>query len=761
MHIRAELGTDRDACLVSTVEHELANSFQPEMAFVASTSVDDPLVPYHGTRTQIHLNGYCFRALPRAPYFEPPPPRARDDGDASAAATAAARQKRPGHRRTKSSMSFKQTGGMLSPSAVQPPLPTTDGGFPFQSRNFGSNGNGNGNGNRSSSPREDERDDDNDDDDADDPARGRAAMLSPSIGLDINPFDMFTSPPPPARSSGLPTTSPETNNAATAATPSSTNRPGVHVSLLVHVSPGFNLPQTTVNQLSVHLPLSIASINRFLSTYGFPAYIVRNAPEAGLHIMDERFDAVAATYRVVYRVTRNQAPPVRIRFHGSTFAKGRFTVDVHGGPEDWELEYDVEPDFQPEITRTTDRDPTLGDDDVMRKDRAAAAGSTISENQSEQSSSTHQLDGRPRPRPPNSRKTSLSVLASPLSQSDTVPLPSFSMISPSSATPTSPGGRNMSSPADPRREQEQKRGVDDGGTAGRRGSVDARSVSETTSRVPTAAPVSRDQAPQQTKQVTPLDPATLPGPLGGCTLVIPAPDELQYHAVTVTITKNPAAVSRPLDGMSVMSAALGRAARIAAQSNWTGTSGGHSGSGSNYHSAHLATATAAATTAPQTVEELLEQSQGSGRARVCLNRAKIVLEELHRAQREEHQRRVGNGDGDDGGVGGVNARADRLAKVVRHHHYHHHHHHPNSHSHSHANLISNPQSGVPVRPTTGLAIPVPMPMPMSLDESTSSSGPGPAATKDTAPFSAGARTGRTGSVSSGLGLEGIREQTAM
>lgn len=41
MHIRAELGTDRDACLVSTVELEA----DKQRAYVASTSVEDALVP--------------------------------------------------------------------------------------------------------------------------------------------------------------------------------------------------------------------------------------------------------------------------------------------------------------------------------------------------------------------------------------------------------------------------------------------------------------------------------------------------------------------------------------------------------------------------------------------------------------------------------------------------------------------------------------------------------------------------------------------
>lgn len=40
MHIRAELGADRDACLVSAIEHD-----EEGVCFVASTSVEDPLIP--------------------------------------------------------------------------------------------------------------------------------------------------------------------------------------------------------------------------------------------------------------------------------------------------------------------------------------------------------------------------------------------------------------------------------------------------------------------------------------------------------------------------------------------------------------------------------------------------------------------------------------------------------------------------------------------------------------------------------------------
>ena len=41
MHIRAELGADRDACLVSSIDLDA----ERKVCYVASTSVEDPLVP--------------------------------------------------------------------------------------------------------------------------------------------------------------------------------------------------------------------------------------------------------------------------------------------------------------------------------------------------------------------------------------------------------------------------------------------------------------------------------------------------------------------------------------------------------------------------------------------------------------------------------------------------------------------------------------------------------------------------------------------
>ena len=194
--------------------------------------------------------------------------------------------------------------------------------------------------------------------------------------------------------------------------------------------------------------------------------------------------------------------------------------------------------------------------------------------------------------------------------------------------------------------------------------------------------------PQKSTSLSPgLDLATLPGPLGGCTLVIPAPDALRYHPVTVTIQKNASAVSRPLDGTSAMSAALGRAARVASSSN---------GSGSH---ARLA----------DTVEELLEQSHGEGRAKACLAQAKNVLSEIRKAKEEEEQRRASE-------EAGVMEQANRLAHVVGHH-----------------------QKPLPSTEST------------SKDQDSSSITTKP-------PLANAPRAGRTGSVSAGLGLAGIREQ---
>lgn len=479
----------------------------------------------HGTRTTIHLNGYCLRALPRSPYFEAPPGKTSSNSEDAPPPT------RPGHRRTKSSMSFKNGGGgPLSPSYTAPPLPAiADSGFPFQPRTPGGAG-------------------------PFSPPSGAGAVLAPLAsprGADtedgdadsemMNPFD--TLPPQFATLPPKPKPAPMLDPIA----PSS--RPGLHVSLIVHVSPGFNLPQTTVNQLSLHLPLSIAAINRYLLVYGFSPYLERRPKDEGLDVMSETFDAMAAHYRVVFRRTKEGPWETRIRFYGSGFAKGRFDVEVEGGVEGWWLEYDVQPEGKPEVKRRYDGE------DAEKEDVATTSGDRLDPSRPEL---------RPRSK---SRKSSLSVLASPtLGGASLRPRTSF----------TSSLGESIRSGGDP-------------------------------------LPNPKLPRASASSSLEPLDPARLPGPLGGCTLFIPNSTSTLHHPISVTITKNSSTVARPLDRLKSMSSALGRAARA--------------GEGRSVQY--------------DTVEEMLERSSGDGQAEMWLSGAREVLGELGRARREEKEMEEG------------------------------------------------------------------------------------------------------------------------
>lgn len=103
------------------------------------------------------------------------------------------------------------------------------------------------------------------------------------------------------------------------------------------------------NALSLSIPLNIFSLNRYLLSHGFAPYLVRTRLKNGLEILEESFDASAALYRVVFRVSESQGE-TRIRFHGSTFARGMVDVEVLQG-KDWRLEYDVEPENLPQVVR--------------------------------------------------------------------------------------------------------------------------------------------------------------------------------------------------------------------------------------------------------------------------------------------------------------------------------------------------------------------------------------------------------------------------
>ncbi|BGP16833.1 hypothetical protein JCM10213v2_004838 [Rhodosporidiobolus nylandii] len=380
LSIRGTLGSDRDATVVSTTAAD-ERFGKGNVLYVASTSVEDPLLPKTGTRTQITLNGFALRSLPHAPDFEPPA--------APESATA----------------------------------PDFSGG---------------------NSP----------------PKHSSLAKLSPA-------------------------------------------------------GPGL---ATVVNQLSVHLPLAIAAIGRFLSTHGFAPHLLRSLGRA--KVREECYDPNAGRHRVVFAVQREQRSferegneeDIRVRFHGASFGRGRFDIEVHNvDPAGWRLKYDHPPrGSEQERVRVFQEDEELG---------GAGSGQWRS-------------------------KLSVSMRAS----------------------------------------------GDEG--QGRKGSGTS-----------LLSPVAADNSSH--------DPSLLPGPCGGCTLVLSPSATDPFLPVVITISRSTSdSTTLPLSKMRGMSVALAQAAQVALDDN---------------------------STLCDSVEQLLEcgREGGEERAEMCLKSARIVLRQLEEAKERE------------------------------------------------------------------------------------------------------------------------------
>ena len=111
-----------------------------------------------------------------------------------------------------------------------------------------------------------------------------------------------------------------------------------------------------MNQLSLSLPLGLSHINQYLHAHGFPPHIARCSRQPGLDVLSESYDVAGGLYNLVYRVAAPlAASATRIRFFGSAFSRGNFSVEVFRA-KGWTIEYDVEPDEPPEVTREDDTD---------------------------------------------------------------------------------------------------------------------------------------------------------------------------------------------------------------------------------------------------------------------------------------------------------------------------------------------------------------------------------------------------------------------
>jgi len=277
--------------------------------------------------------------------------------------------------------------------------------------------------------------------------------------------------------------------------------PPADASLIVQATPGYNLPQTTVNQLTLHLPLQIASLSRYLHQHGFAPHIRRQHPTAGLRVMEEEYCCATSSYRVVFSLAPHAARgETRIRFHGASFARGRFDVGIQHRAEagcEWKVEYDVPPVRPPEVVRQ----------------ESGATGLSFASNLGQH------------------RKSSLSVLGSP-------PPPSPALLSvdlagePHRTLSPSPlgNGHFTASPT-------------------------------SASPVPLASPPLFGAGPTPLGALPP-DPARHPGPLGGCTIVIANASLAGGPPVVVTINPNAEATKPPLGRLMAVSAALREASKV-------------------------------------------------------------------------------------------------------------------------------------------------------------------------------------------------------
>ncbi|KAL8292304.1 hypothetical protein RQP46_001770 [Phenoliferia psychrophenolica] len=446
LHIRGTFPVGpRDAVFVST-EYEQDS----RTSYYAARSVEDSLLPKKGTRTTIHLNGYCIRSVDRSPHFEPPPktpPIPTPEG--------ASPPMRPSHRRTKSSISGLGPPPLSQPFVEIPVVPTLNKrpsyNFPGSAPPPRPPSLALSNRQRSSSSSSSVQ-------------RGGHLVHHSSYGV----IPAVSSPQEYALSK------------TTGVIPPS-QLAGIYVSFIARSSPGGNLPQTYVNSLSLALPLGLSHIDRYLHAHGFPPHIERSSRLPGLDVLSESYDVAGGLYTLVFRIRASLSlGETRVRFFGSAFSRGNFTVEMFRA-KGWRIEYDV---FDPECPPVE-----TWEDDNDEDERPGAR----------QRSCLSVLAGLPPPLP-----TPPPRLASHSSTNFAFPFP-------------------------------------------------ARPSSSTRSSASASAPPI-------------LDSAKLPGPAGGCTLIIPNSPVAGCMPVTLSISKNQEAARATMDSL-LLGGALGRAASVGVESS--------------------------------------------------------------------------------------------------------------------------------------------------------------------------------------------------
>lgn len=343
---------DRDASIISSY----ARDPETGRGYLASTSVDDRLIPRSGPRTHIVLNGYILRPVDACPVF-----LRADDSDSSeesegegevsrgvrASKSPPASRPSLGHRRAKSSISTPAPqpplpGGapatLTSPPLVGAPLPTSASKPVFSHRY---------------APPEDAAAQPH-------PPLTRPPLLVRRSQSQVRSLsDIFAAGSPSHADNGSQRDAENSRESPVSVIHGETaeplsnlqpaTMPGYHVSIVVKASPGGSLPRSYVNQLSLSLPLSIGRLARYIKNHGFAPHLVQppaTADAKALSVLEERFEPDTCTFRVVFRLVPNtpfaRAGTTRVRFCGLTFARG-FAIDVSGESTRWRLEYDVSP----------------------------------------------------------------------------------------------------------------------------------------------------------------------------------------------------------------------------------------------------------------------------------------------------------------------------------------------------------------------------------------------------------------------------------
>ncbi|KAH8922983.1 hypothetical protein BT69DRAFT_1350498 [Atractiella rhizophila] len=120
--------------------------------------------------------------------------------------------------------------------------------------------------------------------------------------------------------------------------------PGFQTTYLTRLDPGSTNPNSFQRELFMRQSVIISQMNLFFQKYGFAPYLQRENRKHGLDLIDQIFAPLKETYSAVYRCHEEVAgETTKIRFFGSTFGNGNFTIRVVRAT-DWHVEFDNPPE---------------------------------------------------------------------------------------------------------------------------------------------------------------------------------------------------------------------------------------------------------------------------------------------------------------------------------------------------------------------------------------------------------------------------------